>query len=109
MSVRGFVWTAALIVAAAALYSVYSQEASEKWAPAAGVYARKLHDLLPQGLKERPAAPASAEAKGPPPALVSVAQAKRADYPLYLEGLGQVQAFNTVTVRPRVDGQVVKI
>jgi multidrug efflux system membrane fusion protein len=68
-----------------------------------------LHDLLPDGLKQRPAAPAPAEAKGPPPALVSVAPAKRADYPLYLEGLGQVQAFNTVTVRPRVDGQVVKI
>jgi membrane fusion protein, multidrug efflux system len=109
MSVRGFVWTAALIVAAAAIYSVYAPEASEKWAPAAGVYARRLHDLLPSALKEPPAAPAQAEAKGPPPTLVSIAQAKRADYPLYLEGLGQVQAFNTVTVRTRVDGQVVKI
>ncbi len=31
------------------------------------------------------------------------------DVPIYLEGLGTVQAFNTVTVRSRVDGQVLKI
>ena len=31
------------------------------------------------------------------------------DVPIYLWGLGTVQAFNTVTVRARVDGQVVKI
>jgi len=29
--------------------------------------------------------------------------------PVYLEGIGTVQAFNTVTVRARVDGQVTKI
>src|SRR5947199_8892301 len=31
------------------------------------------------------------------------------DVPIYLDGLGTVQAFNTVTVRVRVDGQVQKI
>ncbi len=31
------------------------------------------------------------------------------DVPIYLDGLGTVQAFNTVTVRARVDGQVEKI
>ncbi len=31
------------------------------------------------------------------------------DMPIFLEGVGTVQAFNTVTVRPRVDGQVEKI
>lgn len=40
---------------------------------------------------------------------VQVAQAKVADLPLYLNGLGTVQAFNTVTVRPRVDGEIIKI
>lgn len=35
--------------------------------------------------------------------------AERKDVPIYLEGLGTVQAFNTVTVRSRVDGQVEKI
>jgi multidrug efflux system membrane fusion protein len=32
-----------------------------------------------------------------------------ADVPVYLSGIGTVQAFNTVTVRSRVDGQIVKI
>jgi len=109
MGFRGVAWTVAGIVAAAAVASVYAPEASEKWAPAAGAYARKLHDLLPDALKERPAALAQAEANGPAPAPVSVAQATRADYSIRLDGLGQVQAYNTVTVRTRVDGQVVKI
>src|SRR5262244_1830384 len=40
---------------------------------------------------------------------VSVAQVEKADFPVYLTGLGTVQAFNTVQVRTRVDGQIVKI
>src|SRR5436190_5153359 len=31
------------------------------------------------------------------------------DVPIYLDGLGTVQAFNTVTVRSRVDGQLKKL
>ncbi len=31
------------------------------------------------------------------------------DVPIYLDGLGTVQAFNTVTIRSRVDGQVQRI
>lgn len=33
----------------------------------------------------------------------------RGDFPVYLNGLGTVQAWNSVTVRSRVDGQVEKI
>jgi membrane fusion protein, multidrug efflux system len=40
---------------------------------------------------------------------VVVATAQRGDLPVYLNGLGTVTAFNTVTVRSRVDGQIVKI
>ena len=40
---------------------------------------------------------------------VVVAQAQRGDLPVYFNGLGTVTAFNTVTVRSRVDGQIVKI
>jgi membrane fusion protein, multidrug efflux system len=38
-----------------------------------------------------------------------VATAQKTDLPVYLNGLGTVTAFNTVTVRSRVDGQIVKI
>src|SRR5689334_21489017 len=31
------------------------------------------------------------------------------DVPIYLDGLGTVQAFNTVTVRSRVDGELKKL
>lgn len=36
-------------------------------------------------------------------------KARRADVPIYLTGLGTVQAFNSVLIRSRVDGQIVKI
>jgi membrane fusion protein, multidrug efflux system len=40
---------------------------------------------------------------------VVVVTAHRGDLPVYFDGLGTVTAFNTVTVRSRVDGQIVKI
>ena len=40
---------------------------------------------------------------------VSVATAERRDVPLYLTGLGTVQAFNTVTVKTRVDGELIRV
>ena len=50
------------------------------------------------------------EANKPPPAIpVTVATAEKADFPVYLKGLGTVQPFNTVTVKSRVDGEVTKI
>ena len=57
----------------------------------------------------------AAAKKGPatrsePPAVPVVAGAVvRKDVPIYLDGLGTVQAFNTVTVRVRVDGQLQKV
>ena len=40
---------------------------------------------------------------------VSVTAAQRRDLPVYLDGLGSVQAFNTVTVKSRVDGQMMQV
>jgi multidrug efflux system membrane fusion protein len=40
---------------------------------------------------------------------VVVATAQHGDLPVYFNGLGTVTAFNTVTVRSRVDGQITKI
>ena len=40
---------------------------------------------------------------------VSVALAAQTNYPVLLSGLGTVQPYNTVTVKSRVDGEIVKI
>jgi multidrug efflux system membrane fusion protein len=50
-------------------------------------------------------APASALAAIP----VQAATASNADVPIYETGLGNVQAFNTVTVKVRVDGELQKV
>ena len=39
----------------------------------------------------------------------SVATANQQDFPVFLDSLGNVQAWNTVTVRTRVDGEIQKI
>jgi len=44
---------------------------------------------------------------GPVPVVAGTAVQK--DVPIYLDGLGTVQAFNTVTVHPRVDGALVQV
>jgi membrane fusion protein, multidrug efflux system len=49
------------------------------------------------------------KAGGPAPIPVTVAQVQKADFPVYLNGLGTVQPFRTVTVRSRVDGQIIKV
>jgi multidrug efflux system membrane fusion protein len=59
---------------------------------------------------------AGADKKGPgarplelPPVPVVALPVVQKDVPIYLNGIATVQAFNTVTVRARVDGQVKKI
>jgi multidrug efflux system membrane fusion protein len=96
------------IVAAVIAYGVYAPEFTGRMFPSAEPAARRAHDAF-FAAKPAPAPTASPAAAEPKPATVSVAAAKRADYPVFIGGLGQVQAENTVTVRSRVDGQIVKI
>jgi len=55
--------------------------------------------------------PTETAQKGPAanPVPVKTAYVEKADFPVYLTGLGSVQGFNTVLVRSRVDGQINKI
>src|SRR5262245_37788529 len=43
------------------------------------------------------------------PAPVLVARVSIADVPIYLDAVGNTRALNTVTVRPQVGGQIVKV
>jgi multidrug efflux system membrane fusion protein len=70
-----------------------------------GVVALVVLLLAWHWLRSRPAA----AAKIPPAIAVDVATVARADVPVYLEGLGTVQAFYTVTITARVDGQIEKV
>ena len=54
--------------------------------------------------------PADAASRNTPTAIaVDTAAAGHSDVPIYLQGLGTVQAFYTVTVTARVDGEIQKI
>src|SRR5271156_316633 len=75
-------------------------------------YYRGAHSTSEAGGKGAPGAygkggPGDFGMFGPVPVVVATAQ--KGDLPVYLVGLGSVTAFNTVTVRSRVDGQIVKV
>jgi multidrug efflux system membrane fusion protein len=44
---------------------------------------------------------------GPVPVIAALT--RRADVPVYLDGVGTVRALNTVTVRPQVDGKLISV
>jgi multidrug efflux system membrane fusion protein len=89
---RRWLWVVALVVVVAlGLWYFRSKDSTEAQSPAGS----------PGGPQQGPGAPQIVP--------VVVATAHRGDLPVYLNGLGTVTAFNTVTVRSRVDGQIVKI
>jgi multidrug efflux system membrane fusion protein len=67
-------------------------------------------DKAPEGKSEKGDKKGGKDGKGAtgPIPVVAGTVAKK-DVPIYFDGLGTVQAFNTVTVRSRVDGQLKKI
>ncbi len=77
--------------------------APERRGLAARVAVLGLAALLFQGLQ---ADPAAAQRAAVP---VTTAIAKRQDFAVYLRGLGQVQALNSVLVRARVDGTLMQV
>lgn len=99
---RVLIWTFLLLAGAAAGYWVWQQELLRKAEPHASVAARaETKGAQGQAGQQPPAPPA-----GVP---VHVGTVSRGDFAVYLTGLGTVQAWNTVVVRSRVDGEVVKI
>src|SRR6266700_4722961 len=74
---------------------------------AAGYFGwQRFHGTNPTAADTAQKSAASARGAAGP---VTVAPVTKADFPVYLGGLGTVQGFNTVLVRTRVDGQIDKI
>jgi membrane fusion protein, multidrug efflux system len=46
---------------------------------------------------------------GPPVIPVTAGVAEARDMPIYVRGIGTVQAYNTIAIKSRVDGQIVKV
>ncbi len=84
---NGWLWILALIVLAAGGYYYYKSRPSS----------------------ESKAAPAPGAKATLGPVSVAVSTALKQNVPYYLSGLGTVTAFNTVTVKSRVDGELQKV
>lgn len=77
-----------------------------------GFWYYRSHNAANNSAAAGPGAPGAPGPNGTPANFVVpvvVASATRGDLPVFYNGLGNVTAFNTVTVRSRVDGQIVKI
>src|SRR5213075_1199583 len=67
------------------------------------VYLRQRSPKSPPAARGRPAG------GGQPPLMVSTATAQKGDIGVYVNALGVVTPVNTVSVKSRVDGQLVKV
>ncbi len=84
---RRWIWIVGIIALALVLYLVIHGQSQAKAKKAAAAAKAKASAAIP----------------------VSAAAARTGDFPVYLVGLGTVTALNTVTVRTRVDGQLVRV
>jgi membrane fusion protein, multidrug efflux system len=95
---RGRGWIAVILLAAAAgAFAAWQRPSCFKTAIATLWPAGCRDNALPRGANVDIAIP------------IHAITVTRGDFPVTLSGLGTVQAWNTVTVRSRVDGQVEKI
>jgi len=78
-----------LLAAAAAAYALYPRLLNQQTAQAQSSRAHRR------------------DSGGPAPVVATLA--RTGDMPVYLDGIGNVQAFYTVQLRTRVDGQIVKV
>ena len=90
---KGWIWFLVIVLAAAAGYYFYSRASGKPGtatAPAAG-------------------SAASAARRGFGAVPVVAARAKKGDISVYVEALGNVTPLNTVTIKSRVDGQLMEV
>jgi multidrug efflux system membrane fusion protein len=108
MSVKSVLLGLVAVAALAAAYGVYAPDQVEGVSPQAAQLARDIRARLPIPQKtEQAQAPSAPAAPAAVPVEAATADAK--NFPIVLESLGQVVAYQTVTVKARVDGQINKI
>ncbi|HYY29322.1 MAG TPA: hypothetical protein VE860_15320, partial [Chthoniobacterales bacterium] len=78
----------------------------------AGIWYFFGHEHAPQGGVDASKAKASGQSQaggpgGPVPVVAGVVQKR--DVPIYLDGIGTVQAYNTVTVHPQISGILTQV
>jgi len=91
---RPWLWTGAILavsLAGAGLYFHHSEAAPDTKAERGGGKGRRFFEQQDA------------------PAVVAIQSAGSGDFPVYLNALGTVTALRTVTVKPRVDGELVKV
>ena len=49
------------------------------------------------------------QVSGPPPVPVTIAESEQHDVPIYYDALGTVSAYNTVSIRAQVNGQIMSV
>ena len=112
MAFRGAFWVAALVVAAAAYGAYAPDDGGSSSSPTPGAYAHRLHDMAFGRRAEGGGPDCDRRARrraGRKRCRFRPRRSSAVDFPIVIEGLGQVQAYNNVTVRARVDGQIMKI
>ena len=82
MRIRNFIWVGVSLVGAAIVFDLVRQSSSG-------------------ALSAKPVADDAIA--------VATEKVRREDVPIYLNGLGKVQALNTVTIRAQVDGKIVQV
>lgn len=116
MKITGrFVWTGVAFALAAAF--LYRPDWIERVSPAAGGWARSVRASLPQGLAksiglEGPGPTSKNESAGGgsrAPVSVILAEVQKRATEVRLDAIGSVQPAASVSVRPRVDTQVVEV
>jgi membrane fusion protein, multidrug efflux system len=79
----------------------------------AGVWYFFGHEQKPQGAvaasKPNTSGQSQTGAPGGPPVPVVAGVVQKRDVPIYLDGIGTVQAYNTVTVHPQISGILTKV
>ena len=93
-SSRWWLWIVAIVIVVGGIWAYRSRTTVANSAPAAGSTAPGAKGAAPRGPGTIP---------------VVVATSTKGNLPVFYNGLGSVTAFNTVTVRSRIDGQLINV